>query len=229
MGRKEGKSISNLLKEWKIVASAPCRVDVGGTWDLKAFALPYEHIKPATVNFALSMRTEVCLQQFKDEWVKVSDKYAEEAYPLDFVPFDTNFRLIFAIVSYFRVHGLEIKISYNAPPKSGLGGSGVLAVCTVAALDKAISLSTGVPPLSKKQIVHIAHDIEDGLRFSYTGLQDQCAAAYGGVNKWIWSYTSMNGKFQQCEVLPEARHPELAERLVVAYVGKSHDYLKRCK
>jgi len=218
----QGRSIHALLGRWKIVASAPCRVDVGGTWDLKAFALPYEYTRPATVNFALTMRTEVELRPFKEGWVKVVDEYAEEAYPLDEAPFDTNFRLIFAIASCFNLHGMEIRLSYNSPPRSGLGGSGVLAVCTVAALDRAATLLVNGLPLSKKQIVHIAHDIEDGLRFSYTGLQDQCAAVYGGVNKWIWCYTSPNGKFERHEVLSEERHAELASRLLVAYVGESH-------
>ncbi|MDD5738654.1 MAG: hypothetical protein PHY72_01865 [Candidatus Pacebacteria bacterium] len=219
----QARNICNLLKKWRITASAPYRVDVGGTWDLKAFALPYERIKPTTVNFALSMRTKVELLPFMDGWVKVSDKYTEEAYAWEGIPFDTNFRLIFAIISYFHLHGLEIKLSYDAPPKSGLGGSGVLAVCTVGALDKAQDLlEPNTPTLSKVQIVHIAHNIEDGLRFSYTGLQDQCAAAYGGVNKWIWRYASMDGKFERHEVLPEEHHAEIASRLLVAYVGESH-------
>lgn len=220
----KGRSVHDLLTRQRITASAPCRLDVGGTWDLKAFALPYECIKPATVNIALSMRTQVELRPFEEGWVKVDDEYAEEAYPINEVPFDTNFRLMFAIVSYFNMHGLEIRLSYDAPPKSGLGGSGVLTVCTVAALGKAMSLlETGASILSRKQTVQIAHDIEDGLRFSYTGLQDQCAAAYGGVNKWVWCYTSENGKFERYEVLSKEHHIELASRLVVAYLGESHD------
>ncbi|MCX6013579.1 MAG: hypothetical protein NTV30_09290 [Chloroflexi bacterium] len=209
--------------KWMVKTSAPCRLDVGGTWDLKAFALPYEYVKPCTVNMALDMRTFVEVLPYKDGWIKISDPNSEEGYTFDEIPFDTNFRLVFAIVSYFHLSGLEIRISYDAPPKSGLGGSGVLAVSTVTALGKVANLmKRNESELSKKQIIHIAHDIEDGLRLSYTGLQDQCAATYGGVNKWIWCYTSMNGKYERSVVLPEQYHNELSSRLSVAYVGESH-------
>lgn len=210
-------------KRWRIRASAPCRIDVGGTWDLKAFALPYEYIKPSTVNFALDMRTTVDITPYKDGLVKVSDKYSEEVYPLDEMPFDTNFRLVFAIVSYFQLSGLEIKISYEGPPRSGLGGSGVLGVCIVAALDKVGGfMGRKSPSLSKRQIVQIAHDIEDGLHFSHTGLQDQCAAAYGGINSWVWCYTSPLGKYTRTTVLSKKHYPKFASRLTVAYVGQTH-------
>lgn len=202
-----------------VSVSAPCRLDISGTWDLKAYALLYEHLPPMTTNIALSLRTHVKLKPFDSDWVRIGDYSGSEEHKVDEIHFDGQFGLLFAVVSHFNVHGLEIELSYEAPPKSGLGGSGVLAVTTIKAINEACK-STGIPELKKNKIVELAHNIEDGLRYSYTGMQDQCAAAFGGINKWIWTY-SADRKFKQ-EPLP-VDYDELGKRLVVAYIGKSHD------
>ena len=212
----------SVLKEGEIVASAPCRLDVGGTWDLKAFALLYRHIYPTTTNIALSLRTRLGLRPYKESWIRISDTTSSEECCINDMHFHTRFGLLFAIVSHFNVHGMEIQLSYEAPPKSGLGGSGVLAVVTIAALSKALGL-LGMPTVSRTETVELAHDIEDGLRYSFTGMQDQCAATFGGVSKWIWTYASSGGKFQREQLLSPEDHHSLEKRLVVAYIGRSHD------
>ena len=65
-------SARKILEQNPIEASAPCRIDAGGTWDIKAMALPLERIRPITVNMALNLRTRVELQPFKDNWVRVT-------------------------------------------------------------------------------------------------------------------------------------------------------------
>jgi len=203
----------------EITVSAPCRLDVGGTWDLKAYALLYEHLPPMTTNIALSLRTYVKLKPFEPGWIRITDHLGSEEHKINEMHFDGQFGLLFAIVSHFHAHGIEIELSYEAPPKSGLGGSGVLAVATIKAINEGCKL-TGIPNISKSQIVRLAHDIEDGLRYSYTGMQDQCAAAFGGINKWIWIYSS-NEKFRQESL--DVDYDELSKRLVLAYIGKSHN------
>lgn len=214
--------LGTVLKEQEVVASAPCRLDVGGTWDLKAFALLYRHIIPTTTNMALSLRTNLRLKPYKENCVKISDPTGSEEHCIDDLHFHTRFGLLFAIISHFNIHGVELQFFYEAPPKSGLGGSGVLAVITIAAISKALEL-LGVPALSKMRIVELAHDIEDGLRYSFTGMQDQCAAAYGGVNKWQWTYASEDGKFEREQLLSHEDYDALESRLVVAYLGRAHD------
>jgi D-glycero-alpha-D-manno-heptose-7-phosphate kinase len=53
-------------------------------------------------------------------------------------------------------------------------------------------------------------------------MQDQCAAAYGGVNKWYWTYASPEAKFKRINLLSPPSFPALDSRLVVAYIGRSH-------
>lgn len=217
------RSIRKLLEKKRITASTPCRIDVGGTWDLKALALPYDYLRPCTVNFALDMRTRVALRPYEDGSIRVFDDYAYASYLLESIDFECHFGLVFAIASHFGVHGVEIGISYDAPRMSGLGGSGSLAVAVVAALETVTQL---IPPYprawSKVRVVQTAHDIEDGLRFSYTGLQDQCAAAYGGIHQWYWSYTSET-KFGGIRNSPPGFYQECATHMVLACTGESHN------
>ena len=62
-------SVKKILQPQAIEASAPCRIDSGGTWDIKALALPLQRIEPVTLNMALNLRTWVSLSPFKNGWV----------------------------------------------------------------------------------------------------------------------------------------------------------------
>ncbi len=213
---------SQQLPNTEIKSSAPCRVDVGGTWDLKCFALPYTRINPATTNIAVSLRTTIRLTPYREGWVRISDGKHHEEFPFSDLDLSGHFGLLFAIVSHFGVAGVDIQISYGCPPRSGVGGSGTLSVALSGALAKTQELIGG-EGISREAVVELAYTIEDGLRFSYTGLQDQCAAAFGGVHQWHWTYGSLKGNFRRRQVMDPERYADLNSRLVLAYVGKSHD------
>jgi D-glycero-alpha-D-manno-heptose-7-phosphate kinase len=212
--------ISEQLQEINIISSAPSRVDVGGTWDLKCFALPYVHAHPVTTNLALTMRTRIHIRSYKPGWVRILDDQHHEEFLLEQIDMSSHFGLLFAIVAYFGLSGMEIEIGYGCPPRSGVGGSGTLSVALAGALARAQELAGG-GNLSREAIVELVYNIEDGMRFSFTGLQDQCAAAFGGISRWHWTYGELHGKFRREQLLENT--DEVSERLLVAYVGKSHD------
>lgn len=215
--------LSEHLQSLNIVSSAPSRVDVGGTWDLKCFALPYVHVSPVTTNLALTMRTRIRLGTFKPGWVRIFDDQHHEEYPIDHLDLSCHFGLLYAIVGYFGLSGLEIEIGYGCPPRSGVGGSGTLSVALAGALARASEL-VGKGNMSRESIVELVYNIEDGMRYSYTGLQDQCAAAFGGINRWHWTYGDLHGKFRREELFSQAvDYDAVSQRLLVAYVGRSHD------
>ena len=91
--------INKLLGHNPIKTSAPCRIDSGGTWDIKAFALPLEHIRPLTINIALDLRTTVKLLPYKRGWVKISSDNFEssESYQASSAPFNSQFGIFFAL------------------------------------------------------------------------------------------------------------------------------------
>ena len=112
--------LKNLLAQHAVEASAPCRIDSGGTWDIKATALPMERIEPMTVNVALNLRTSVVLAPYEDGWVKISSEGFPrgESYTKEQLPFDSPFGLFFAAVSHFGFHGLEVHIRSQSPVKN---------------------------------------------------------------------------------------------------------------
>jgi len=218
-----GISIEKFLEENPIRTSAPCRVDSGGTWDIKALALPFEDLNPVTVNMALDMRTYVSLLPFKSGWIKVSsDSYPRlETYPFTEIPFGTPFGLFLAIASHFMMHGVEIAIRSSSPVKAGLGGSSTAAVATIKAFSLAKAL-LDAPKIDRRNILHLAYHLEDGVSGGGCGMQDQGAAAYGGINKWSWRY-SREGKVFHRETLVERKHyKDMSRRMLVAFSGRSH-------
>ena len=68
------QSIASLLEHDTIEASAPCRVDMGGTLDLSTFYLPLHHLRPVTFNIALDMRTHVRLSAHTGGKIKITSR-----------------------------------------------------------------------------------------------------------------------------------------------------------
>lgn len=206
-----------------VEASAPCRINCGGTWDLPAFALPFEWLNPTTVNIALELRTRVRLTSCEEGRLIVSSTgFPTKEYPSFTSPFDSRLGLVSAIVSCFGLHGLHVQIESTSPPRSGLGGSGAVAVALIGALNE-LGADLGLRQLSQMEIAVLAHRIEDGLGVSLTGLQDQVAALYGGVNQWIWKYSSLSEPFQRRPLVPQEQVGELEKHLLIAYTGAAHE------
>ncbi len=216
-------SVRDFLTHNQVTSSAPCRIDSGGTWDIKALAIPLPGVEPTTVNVALKLRTFISLFPFRDGWVRISsDGFSRgETFPTDRLPFDSGFGLFFAACSHFDFHGLEVRIGSQSPVKSALGGSSTALVALVKALSK-VSAGLGGRKLSKREILLLAYHIEDGVSGGNCGLQDQGAAVYGGVHQWKWRYGIGTTPFKKDRLLDPKGQKELSRRLLVAYSGKSH-------
>lgn len=216
-------SLKKELAAKPLEASAPCRVDSGGTWDIKAMALPLELIKPVTLNIALNLRTRVNISPFQDGWIKVSSEGFPrgEEYPRERVPFDSPFGLFFAAISHFGVDGIHARIISESPVKSALGGSSTALVALIEALSR-LSVRMGQKRLSPREILHLGYHLEDGVSGGNCGIQDQAAAVYGGVNRWLWRYGRTGSLFKREPLLDGKGQRELSKRILVAYSGKSH-------
>ncbi len=195
-----------------IKTSAPCRIDMGGTLDIKTFYYPLKHLNPCTFNIAIDLRTTVCVSPHHRKTVRISSKGFEDAeYAPDELPFDHPMGLMFAIAAYFRADSIHIEIESSSPPRSALGGSSVAAAALIFALSKYLNIS-----MNTAEIVKLAHEIEESVAGVPCGMQDQLAAAYGGVNAWYWQ----GSDFEQKNVV----HPENFEsNLLLAYCGIPHE------
>jgi D-glycero-alpha-D-manno-heptose-7-phosphate kinase len=218
-----GIPIRELLEEHPLKSSAPCRIDSGGTWDIKALALPFEGLNPLTVNIALDVRTYVSLLPFESGWVKVSsDSFPhQEAYPLLEVSLGSPFGLFLAIASYFTMHGVEIVIRSSSPANAGLGGSSTAAVATIKALSMAKAL-LGEGEIERGDILHLAYQVEDAISGGGCGMQDQGAAVFGGANTWSWRYAREGRVVERGPIIEGKRYEEMSQRLLVAFTGRRH-------
>jgi len=216
-------SAGKILKKSRAEASAPCRVDSGGTWDIRSMALPMESIEPVTLNIALSLRTRVTLFPFEEGMVKVSSEGFPDAGAHDYktLPFDSAFGLYHAAISYFGFHGLEVRIASDSPAKAALGGSSTALVALIKALSK-LAVLVGKPPMLQKDVLHLAYHLEDSTSSGKCGIQDQAAAVFGGVNLWRWQFGKRRVPYERQALLDRKGQRELSEHLLVAFSGKSH-------
>ena len=126
--------------------------------------------------------------------------------------------LLEAAVEYMRVPEslcLEISIHSEAPSGASTGTSAAVTVALVGALD---ALTPG--RLSPHEVAAAAHRIETDLLGQQSGIQDQLASAYGGIN-YIEMFEYPHASVSPIQV-PEATAWELERRLALIFLGKSH-------
>ena len=207
----------------RVEASAPCRLDMGGTLDLSTFHLPLRRHGPCTFNIALGMRTQVSIQPGRIGTTRIQSRGFEPAvFSLAEAPFDHPLGLMFAIANYFQADGVEISIASESPPRSALGGSSSAAVALVAAFQAVLSDEWSGSRLVGKSIL-LAHALEGSVAGVPCGLQDHLAAAYGGIHAWYWAQgTSRSPGFKKVRILVSRRSKEFEQHLLVAYCGAPH-------
>jgi D-glycero-alpha-D-manno-heptose-7-phosphate kinase len=216
------KTLTQVLAGQPVEASAPCRIDMGGTLDISTFYYPLMHLGPCTFNIALDLRTRVRLKPHLPGTTRIrAADLAEAEYPLAEAPFKHPLGLMFAVAAFFKADGVCIEIESSSPPCSALGGSSAAAVALAAALAKART-RLGEALIPPRRLALLAHTLESSVAGVPCGLQDQLAAVYGGVNVWYWS-GSENGVWYRRQRLMAAReHCRLRRHLLVAYCGRPH-------
>jgi len=214
--------IRELLKDRHVEASAPCRIDMGGTLDLSTFFLPLRRFRPCTFNIALDLRTTVTVKPGRIGVTKIkSSGFEPTAFSLSQAPFDHPLGLMFAIANYFGADGVEISIASASPPRSALGGSSSAAVALAAAFQAVLSTAgAAVTPVQETAL--LAHALEASVAGVPCGLQDHLAAVYGGINAWYWARESAARVFQKVTVVQPSRFTEIESHVLVAYCGVPH-------
>jgi D-glycero-alpha-D-manno-heptose-7-phosphate kinase len=112
-------------------------------------------------------------------------------------------------------HDLEITVRCGLPPGSAVGTSAAILVALLGALD-------GLTPgrASPSEIAAGAHQIETEVLGLQSGIQDQLAAAHGGINRFeIDAYPRAR---VEPIVMPEPARRALQARLVLVYLGRPH-------
>jgi len=210
------------LASGPVAASAPCRIDLGGTLDLAAVGLPLDNLAPCTVNIALDLRTRVSVSLGRPGRIQVAANGFDPAvFATGQAPYDHPLGLIFAVADAFGVDGVQIRIASSSPPRSALGGSSVAAVALVAALTHAAA-PQAARRVNRRQVALLAQRIEGAAAGVACGLQDQLAAAFGGINAWYWSHRRGPGGFRRRRLAAPGGIEALNRCFLVAYGGNPH-------
>src|SRR6266478_2463384 len=121
MGDTGPIDIRRVLRERSITASAPSRLDCGGTLDLLPLALQLEKWRPGTVTIAISLRTTATLRAGANDTVVVeSSSIGREEMALESLPLTGPFALVNSIIHHFRITGFQLVLHSDVPLGSGL-------------------------------------------------------------------------------------------------------------
>jgi D-glycero-alpha-D-manno-heptose-7-phosphate kinase len=218
------KSLKKILLDHPVEASAPCRIDAGGTWDIRALALPFAEEIPTTVNAAISLRTSVRLAPFEDGQVRISSRGFGRAavFRVSAPSFRPPFGAYFAAISHFGLHGIDVWISSEAPVRSSLGGSSAALIALIEALRTASRFECGDKPHSREDTLHLGYAIEDAMSGGGCGVQDQAAAVFGGVHQWTWRFGNGHQPFERHRLLDAKGEQAFSRRMIVAFSGAGH-------
>ncbi len=110
---------------------------------------------------------------------------------------------------------IEVSIASDAPFGASIGTSAATCVALVGALD-----ALRPEPMGPADIARAAWRVETEQLGQQSGVQDQLAAAYGGINL-IHIDPYPNASVERVEV-PAATLAELERRIVVVYLGAPH-------
>jgi D-glycero-alpha-D-manno-heptose-7-phosphate kinase len=110
---------------------------------------------------------------------------------------------------------IHLNIFSEAPGGASTGTSAAVTVALVGALDR---LTPG--RLTPHEIAYTAHAIEAEELHQQSGIQDQLASAYGGIN-YIEMFNYPTASVSPIQV-PNATWWELERRLTLIFLGKSH-------
>jgi D-glycero-alpha-D-manno-heptose-7-phosphate kinase len=200
---------------------APIRVCDNGAWTDTWFAK-----RGAVFNVAVYPYVEVQITVFErdqdagqDRIVLHAENYGERyAVPPQPAPWGPH-PLLEATIAYMRVPDelrLEVAIHSEAPAGAGTGTSAAVTVALIGALDR---LTPG--QLSPHEVATAAQKVETELLHRQCGIQDQLASAYGGVN-FIEMFEYPRSSVSPIQV-PNPIWWELERRLLLVYLGQSHD------
>jgi D-glycero-alpha-D-manno-heptose-7-phosphate kinase len=210
--------VSEARRPVRVVNSvAPIRVCDNGGWTDTWFAR-----RGAIFNVGVYPYAEVQVEVFEDgpsgivlHAENYGERYAVSPPP---APWGRH-PLLEAAIAYMKVPPglrLEVCIHSEAPTGAGTGTSAAVTVALVAALD---ALTPG--RLTPHEVAYAAQRVETEMLGRQCGIQDQLASAYGGINyidmfEYPWASVSPIR-------VPDAVWWELERRLVLVYLGKSHD------
>lgn len=193
-----------------IFARAPVRIcDVGGWTDT------WFYDKGAVFNFCVDLYSHVRLTENGSDKINIISENLDVSTEIESyrkIEYDGILDLLKAAVKRMKIDtGLDIYVRADAPPGCGTGTSASVAVCLIAALSRYSGAY-----LTAHEIAELAHKLETEELKLESGVQDQYAAAFGGVNFMEIDYPSVKISNLPIE---DNRICELESQLILVYLS----------
>jgi D-glycero-alpha-D-manno-heptose-7-phosphate kinase len=200
-------------------AAAPIRICDNGGWTDTWFAKhgrvfnigvhPYAEVQLTVRRGHGPGRVTVFAENYGDRYVvKTPPSAPWEKHPL-----------LEAAIAYMRVPpdlDLDVTIYSEAPAGASTGTSAAVTVALIGALD---ALTPG--RMGPQELALAAQRVETELLGQQCGIQDQICAAFGGIND-IEMFDYPHARVHRVEV-PDATWWELERRLLLIFLGRTHD------
>jgi D-glycero-alpha-D-manno-heptose-7-phosphate kinase len=202
-----------------INSAAPIRIADNGGWTDTWFAghgkifnigvYPYAEVQVEVFpHDGRQDRVTIQAENYGDRYAVIPDTGRWSKHPL-----------LEAAIHYMKVPKdvtLQVTIYSEAPAGASTGTSAAVSVALIGALDR---LTPG--RMTPHEIAEAAHHVEMQMLGLQCGIQDQLCSAYGGINfiemrQFPWATVS------QIQV-SNAIWWELERRLVLIFLGRSHD------
>ncbi len=196
-----------------VTITAPVRIcDCGGwtdTWFARRGAVLHIAIWPGVTVHASAMPG--------DETTNVRLASYDETYAFSTSRPPGRHRIIEAAVTEYPLRGstLTLDVSSDMPPGASTGTSAAVTVAVIAAL-KALDGQ----PATADDLARAAHRLETGRLGLQSGVQDQIAAAHGGVN-FIEIVDYPSAVVTPLPISDDLRR-RLDEQLALVYLGRAH-------
>lgn len=192
-----------------VFARAPVRMcDLGGWTDV------WFYPNGAVFNFCVDLYSIVRIFENSSNVIRIYSENLEKSVEIreDLFKYDGNLDLLKAAVKRMEIkEGIDIYVRSDAPPGCGTGTSASIAVTLIAALAEYSDKK-----LESHQIAQLAHKLEIEELKVESGVQDQYAAAYGGINFMKIDYPNVSLKKIYVD---EKRVVELESQFILVYLG----------
>lgn len=200
-----------------LIARAPVRISFGGGGtDLPAY---YTQFGGEVINAAINRYVYTVISQGATPALQIiSSDFRVFHRQVGDEPLDTTgeLGLAKAILREFGDYkGLDIFVSSQVPPGTGLGSSGAVAVCMITALAAWQGRS-----LTQAEIAEMACDIGINKLHLPSGKQDEYGSAIGGLKHITFT---ADGTTVVPLALPGDTIDQFQARMMLFYTGKSRD------
>ena len=203
-----------------VIATSPVRVcDIGG-WTDTWFAR-HGHVCSIAVQPGVTVRAAAYPRSTRPHALVVDAVDYGERLVLDSVAVEEvpeRHRLLAAVTNEAAIPdhlAVELSVASGVPPGCATGTSASVAVAMIGALDHLMAIAR-----APDEIARAAHRVEVERLGLQSGVQDQVAAAHGGINHI--EVTDYPDWCVHPVALADEIRSELERRLLLVYLGRAH-------